>query len=144
MKKCLLMLSLALLAVGAQAQQMLAAQRIPAAVRATFKKKFPAVHHMTWEMEKGQYLAAFYQHGTTMSALIMSTGELTETESEMATTKLPAAVRAVLARDYNAYRVIGAATLVSAAGATTYEAEVYKAGKRHDVHFNADGSLVKK
>ena len=144
MKKCLLILSLALLAVGAQAQQTLAAQRIPTAVRATFKKKFPAIHRMTWEMEKGQYLAAFYQHGTSVSALITPTGELTETETEMDPSKLPPAVRAVLARDYNAYRVSGAATLVSAAGATTYEVEVYKAGKRHDVHFNADGSLVKK
>ena len=99
---------------------------------------------MTWEMEKGQYLTAFYQHGTSVSARITPTGELTETESEMATSKLPSAVHADLARDYNAYRDTGAATLVSTAGATTYEAVVYKAGKRHDVHFNADGSLVKK
>jgi len=103
---------------------------------------------MTWEMENGQYLAAFYQHGTSVSALITPTGELTETETDIVPRKLPPAVRAVLARDYNTYRVTGAATLVSAAGATTYEAEVYKAGKRHDVHFNADGyrewkSLIK-
>ena len=99
---------------------------------------------MTWEMEKGQYLAAFYQHGTSVSARITPTGELTKTESEMATSKLPSAVHAVPAHNYNAYRVNGVATLVSAAGATAYEAEVYKAGKRHDVNFNANSSLVKK
>ena len=37
-----------------------------------------------------------------------------------------------------------AAVLVSASGATTYEAEVSQGGKHHDVVFNADGSLAKK
>ena len=53
-------------------------------------------------------------------------------------------MRTKLASDYKAYKVTEAATLVSAEGKTTYEAEVSKGGKSHDVLFNADGSLVKK
>jgi len=40
--------------------------------------------------------------------------------------------------------VTEAATIVSAARLTTYEAELSKAGKKHDVLFNADGTLAKK
>ena len=59
-----------------------------------------------------------------MSALITPVGELVETESDMSSAKLPAAMRATLDRDYKAYKVTEAAVLVSASGATTYEAEV--------------------
>jgi hypothetical protein len=79
-----------------------------------------------------------------MSALLTPTVELTETESDMLLSKLPAAVRTVLARDYKAYKVTKATMLVSAAGVTTCEARLSKASKSHDVLFNADGSLVKK
>ena len=132
-----------LLAGGAQAQMLKPAQ-VPAAVKTTFQAKFPLVKTNTWEKEKGNYEAAFKLNGATMSALLNPAGELIETETDMAPAKLPAAVRATLARDYKTYQVSEAATLVSAAGTTTYEAEVSKAGKKHDVLFNADGTLVKK
>jgi len=57
--------------------------------------------------------------------------------------KLPAAVRAALARDYPTARITEAATLVSGTGATTYEAEVKQKGRSRDVVFNADGTVVK-
>lgn len=117
---------------------------MPAAGRASFKETFPAVKTNTWGKENGKYKAGFKEHGTTMSALITPTGELTETESDMSPSKLPSAVRIVLARDYKAYKLTEAATLVSAGGAPTYEAKLSKAGKSHDVMFNANGSLVKK
>ena len=53
-------------------------------------------------------------------------------------------MRAKLAGEYKAYKVTEAATLVSADGKTTYEAEVSKGGKHQDVVFNADGTLAKK
>lgn len=144
MKKLLLILPLAMLAVAAQAQEILLLDQVPAAVRATFKAKFPTVKTNTWEKEGGKYEAGFRLNGTTMSVLITPTGELTETETDMVPGKLPAAVRTALARDYRAYKVTETAMLVSAAGVTTYEAEVSKAGKSYDVLFNADGSLAKK
>jgi hypothetical protein len=58
--------------------------------------------------------------------------------------QVPAAVRTKLASDYKAYKVTEAATLISADGKTTYEAEVSKGGKSRDVMFNADGALAKK
>ena len=143
MKKALLSAGLVLLAFGAQAQ-MLKATQVPAVVKATFKTQYPTVKTNTWEKEHGNYEAAFTMKGATMSALITPAGELVEKETDMAAAKLPAAVRATLARDYKSYQVTEAATIVSAAGATTYEAELSKAGKKHDVLFNANGTLAQK
>ena len=133
------------LALAAPAHaQMLKPAQVPAAAKATFKAKFPLVKTNSWEKEGDKYEAGFKQNGITMSALITSAGELIETESDMSPAQLPAAVRAKLASDYKAYKVTEAAVLVSASGATTYEAEVSQGGKHHDVVFNADGSLAKK
>ena len=131
------------LAAPAHAQTLKPAQ-VPAAAKATFKAKFPLVKTNSWEKEGDKYEAGFKQNGITLSALITSAGELIETESDMSPAQLPAAVRAKLASDYKAYKVTEAAVLVSASGATTYEAEVSQGGKHHDVVFNADGSLAKK
>lgn len=139
MEQVLIMAAFALaLSVPAHAQMLKPAQ-VPAAVKATFKTKFPAITSNTWEKEGTNYETGFKQNGITMSALITPAGELLETESVMSPAKLPAAVRIKLASDYKAYKVTEAATLISADGKTTYEAEL-----SHDVVFNADGSLAKK
>ena len=144
MKHVMLLAAFALALAAPAHAQMLKPAQVSAAARATFKAKFPLVKTNTWEKEGDKYEAGFKQDGITMSALITPAGELVETESDMSPAKLPAAARATLARDYKAYKVTEAAVLVSAGGATTYEAEVSQGGKHHDVVFNADGSLAKK
>ena len=144
MKNAMILAALAFALAAPAHAQMLKPAQVPAAAKATFKAKFPLVKTNSWEKEGDKYEAGFKQDGITMSALITPTGELVETESDMSPAKLPAAVRAKLASDYKAYKVTEAAVLVSASGATTYEAEVSKGGKHQDVVFNADGSLAKK
>ena len=144
MKQVLILAAFALaLAAPAHAQRLKPAQ-VPAAVKATFKAKFPAVKTNSWEKEGDKFEAGFNMNGNTMSALITPAGELVETETDMSPAQLPAAVRTKLASDYKTFKITEAATLVSADGTTTYEAEVSKNGKHQDVVFNADGSLVKK
>ncbi|MBJ6146130.1 PepSY-like domain-containing protein [Hymenobacter sp. BT559] len=142
MKTLLLTLGATLLLVGAaQAQKMTAAQ-VPAAVKATFKAKFPTVQRMTWEKEDVNFEAGFQLGGKTMSAVITPAGALQETETDLRVSELPAAVRATLARDYKAYKVNEAATIARADGTTVYEAEVAKGGKQQDVLFTADGKVA--
>lgn len=142
MKTILLALSGALLLTNvAQAQKMTAAQ-VPTAAKVTFKAKFPTVQHNTWEKEGGNFEAGFQLDEKTMSAIITPTGALRETETDMRASELPAAVRATLARDYRAYKVNEAATIVKADGTTVYEAEVTRRGKKQDVLFTADGKIV--
>ena len=146
MKNFLMMaaFALAMTAPALSHAQMLKPAQVPAAAKATFKAKFPTVKTNTWEKEGDKFEAGFKMNGNTMSAVITPAGELVETETDMSPAKLPAAVRTKLATDYKAYKVTEAATLVSADGTTTYEAEVSKGGKHQDVVFNADGSLAKK
>lgn len=143
MKTMLMFAVAALLAGTAHAQKMTAAQ-VPAAAQATFKAKFPAVKTVTWEKEGDALEAGFKQNGKTMSAVITPAGVLQETETDMKAAELPAAVRAALARDYKAYQVKEAATIVKADGSTVYEAEVSKGGESMDVLFTADGKVAPK
>jgi len=144
MKNAMIMAAFALALAAPAHAQMLKPAQVPAAAKATFKAKFPTVKTNTWEKEGDKFEAGFKQNGVTMSAVITPAGELVETETDMTPAQLPAAVRAKLASDYKAYKVTEAATIVSASGTTTYEAEVSKGGKHQDVLFNADGSLAKK
>ncbi|QKG53542.1 hypothetical protein [Hymenobacter sp. BRD67] len=124
--------------------QVLKPAQVPAAAKATFKAKFSTVKSNTWEKEGDKYEAGFKLNGKTMSAVITPGGELVETETDMLPSQLPAPVRARLAREYKAYKINEAATIVAASGTTTYEAEVSKGGKKQDVVFNADGTMAKK
>lgn len=136
--------ALALVAPSLTQAQTLKPSRVPAAAKATFKAKFPTVATNTWEKEGNKFEAGFKLNGKTMSAVITPAGELLETETATLPSQLPAPVRAKLASTYKTYKITEAATIVSAAGTTTYEAEVSKGGKQQDVLFNADGSLAKK
>ena len=144
MKTLLLSLSAALLLSSAAHAQKMTAAQVPAAAKATFKAKFPTVKTNTWEKEGSDFEAGFKMNGKTMSAVITPAGELHETETDMKAAELPAAVRATLARDYKAYKVNEAATIVKADGTTVYEAEVAKGGKKQDVLFTADGKIAPK
>ncbi|MBF9144540.1 PepSY-like domain-containing protein [Hymenobacter properus] len=140
--KTVLMFAVATLLAGSAHAQKVAAAQVPAAAKATFQAKFPAVKTVAWEKEGTDYEAGFKQNGKTMSAVITPAGVLQETETDMKVAELPAAVRATLARDYKAYQVKEAATIVKADGRTVYEAEVSKGGKEQDVLFTADGKVV--
>ncbi|MBC6989660.1 MULTISPECIES: PepSY-like domain-containing protein [Hymenobacter] len=144
MKKILLPVLLAALSLTAQAQTIPAA-KVPAAAVAAFKKAHSNAKEVKWEKEDGNYEAGFKQGKDEMSVVITPTGTLLETETELPVSQLPAPVRTTLASQYSSYKVTEAAKIVTAAtGATTYEAEVSKAGKKRDVLFNADGKEVKK
>ncbi|NML64434.1 hypothetical protein HHL22_04370 [Hymenobacter sp. RP-2-7] len=144
MQKLLISAALLVLAAGAaQAQKMTAAQ-VPAATKAAFKTKFPTVQRNTWEKEGPAYEAGFSMNGKTMSAVITADGKLQETETDMTSAQLPAAVRTTLARDYKAYQVHEAATIVRADGTTVYEAKVAKGGKKQDVLFTTNGKVAPK
>ena len=82
MKQVMIMAAFAL-ALTAHAQ-MLKPTQVPAAVKATFKAKFPTITSNTWEKEGDKYEAGFTQNGNTMSALITPAGKLVETEMDVA------------------------------------------------------------
>lgn len=143
MKKYLL-LALAVVLTGAAQAQELTAKQVPVAVTAAFQKAHPAAKQVKWEKEDGNYEAEFKQGVEELSVVLTAAGQLLETETEIRVAQLPAAVRGKLTSAYAGYQVTEAAKIVTAAtGATTYEAELRKPGKKMDVIFDANGEVVK-
>ncbi|WP_316823866.1 hypothetical protein [Pedobacter miscanthi] len=114
--------------------QKINALKVPAAVSAAFKKLHPAAK-VKWEMEQANYEAGFNLNGKETSEVYTPNGTLQETETEIKSTELPAAVLAKL----KGMTVAEAAKIRKADGTIHYEAEV----KGKDFLFDVNGNRVK-
>ncbi|MGM9478350.1 hypothetical protein ACS5PU_18130 [Pedobacter sp. GSP4] len=126
-----------LLATGtvslAQAQK-LNATKVPAEVKAAFAK-LHAGTKVSWEREKHDYEAGFTLNGKETSEVYSAKGLLLETEVEIKSTELPAAVLAKL----KGAKITEAAKITKADRTIYYEAEV----KGKDLLFDPNGNPVK-
>ena len=114
------------------------AGKVPAAVKTSFAKQYPGVA-TKWEKENGKYEASFKKDGNTMSALFEKNGTMTESETDIKVSALPAAVLAYVKANYKGKTIKEGAKITKADGTVMYEAEVD--GK--DVIFDNNGKFVK-
>lgn len=130
-----------LLIVGLGAAATACAQKTPpATIVAAFNQKFPGVKDVDWGKEKnGEWEAEFDQGNTEMSANFSADGKWLETETEIAVSALPQAVRDYVAANFKGKKIKEAAKIITPDGKTTYEAEVKGQG---DLLFDADGKLL--
>lgn len=135
MKKYLLT---SLLAVCATVS-MSYAQSVPAAAKSSFSKLHPQATGVKWDKEDGGYEASFKENGKDMSVVMDAKGVLKETETDVAISELPAAVRTYVAKQMPGKKIKEAAIIVNAAGTKMYEAEV--GGK--DLLFDMNGKPMK-
>ncbi|GAB4043245.1 PepSY-like domain-containing protein [Spirosoma jeollabukense] len=112
---------------------------VPAAAKATVAKLYPGAKEVKWEMEGKNYEAGITQNGKDLSLIIDAKGNLIETETEIAVSALPAAVREYVTRHYTGKKIKEAAEIVNAKGKKTYEAEI--GGK--DLIFDEKGQRIK-
>jgi len=118
--------------------QKIDAGKVPASVKTNFVKQYPGVA-TKWEKENGKYEASFKKDGNTMSALFEKNGTMTESETDIKVSALPAAVLAYVKANYKGKTVKEGAKITKADGTVMYEAEVD--GK--DVIFDSNGKFVK-
>ena len=145
MKKIMVLLLMAACFSLAVTAQKIAADKVPAAVTSAFKSKFPVATKVAWEMEnKTEYEAGFILNGGEVSANFDKTGKWLETETEIKTTALPAAVQATLKKDFAAYKTNEASKIESAKNGNGFEAEIVNGKETFDVLFTADGKVVSK
>ena len=111
----------------------------PAGVKAQFARKYPSVKKVKWGKEGSNYEAEFSYQGKEMSAVLDAKGAILETETEIAVSALPKAVRDYVASHHRGKKISEGAEIVDATGKKTYEAEV--GGK--DLLFDANGQLIK-
>ena len=119
--------------------QKLDPSKVPAAVKASFAKKYPDVDRVKWEKEGAQFEAGFKDNDHTMSALFAADGTLTESELTIPTASLPAPVLDYVKAHYKGVAIKEAARITKASGEINYEAEV----KGMDLIFDANGKYIK-
>lgn len=111
----------------------------PAAVKAAITKLYPTVKNVKFEKEAGDYEASFTHNGKDISVVLDAQGNVKETETTIATSALPTAVRDYVARHHAGKKIKEAAEIVAAKGRKTFEAEV--GGK--DLIFDEKGAVIK-
>ncbi|MFI5164269.1 MAG: PepSY-like domain-containing protein [Bacteroidia bacterium] len=112
----------------------------PAAVKTKFTSLYPGATKVKWKKEDANYEAEFEMNKTEMSCLFDATGNLLETETEIAVTALPKGVSDYVTKNYPGQKIKEASKIVDAKKVTTYEAEV----KEGDLIFDANGNFLKK
>ena len=81
-------------------------KNVPANVVTAFSQKFPAASKVEWGKENDkEWEAEFKMDGKEYSANFDNSGAWTETEYEITTKEIPAAVRATLDKDFVGYKV---------------------------------------
>ncbi len=90
--------------------QKLKEANVPVAVKAAFTKTYPN-NKAKWEKEDGKYEAGFKMNGTTMSALFIANGSMTESEMEIKVADLPATVLAYVKEHHKGKNIKAGAKL---------------------------------
>ncbi len=137
MKKLVFLLA-AVASVSFASAQKVQEKDVPTSVKVGLQKKFPNAKNVKWEKEKGNYEAGFKATKTDYSVLLTASGNIVETEVNIAIHALPASVKTYVAKNYPGKKIKEAAKITDAKGTVTYEAEVD--GK--DLIFDKSGKFI--
>ena len=134
MKKILLF-SFVLFAINIVSAQRVRSSKVPTAVKTAFAKAQPSTKKVSWSKEDANFEASFDNtQGKDMSVVITPTGDVVETELEIAFSELPQAAQMAL----KGKKVKETAKITDAKGNVKFEAEV--AGK--DLLFDVNGKAM--
>ena len=144
MKKIVILLSACLLFSIMGYTQKITPEKVPAAVKLAFSKKFPAATDVKYEMEKQDYEVTFKDKGAEMSANFDATGKWLETETEIKETGLPKEVAASVAKNFAGFKVSGVARTETPDKGLIYEMDLKKDKEAYEVQFSPKGDILKK
>ncbi len=117
--------------------QKLKNSQVPLPAKATFSSQYPNTAG-AWEKENGNYEVVFKRDGKEMSAVINAKGKLILTETELSGNDLPKNIKDYLNLHFKNAAVKGAAQIINANGAVSYEATV----KGKELLFDVNGNLL--
>ena len=137
MKKLVLFI-MASMSLATMNAQKISASKVPAPVTSAFKKQFPDIKSVTWELEDGQYEASFKKNGVPSSANFDKNGSLVETEVDIKVNQLPTAVPDYVKKNYKS-PIKEASKITKPNGEVNYEAMV----NHTDLIFDANGKFLK-
>lgn len=125
--------------------QKITEDKVPAAVKTTFKSKFPKATETKWEMEsKTEYEVDFLIEKMKYSAKFDQNGKWLETENEISVASLPKVVSDAIAKEIPAGKIEEAEKAETSDKGTIYEVEVKNGKKEYEVVVNSNGKILKK
>ena len=124
--------------------QAITLEKVPAAVKEAFAKKFPAATDVKYQMEKKDYEVSFKDNGVGMSANFNSKGEWLETETVMIESDLPKEVLTSVATNFVGYMISAIVKIDGPDKVVNYEMNLKKGNTGYEVKFSPKGDILKK
>jgi hypothetical protein len=116
----------------------------PENVKKEFAKKFPTAQNVKWSSEEAnEWEAEFKMNGKEMSASYNNSGKWIETETEVSSKELPAAVTASLKKEFAGYKA-GEMSIIENPELKGYEIALKKGETSLEVIFDNNGIVLKK
>jgi hypothetical protein len=137
MKKISVLPIALLIGLGVSGQKLKESE-IPATVKESFLRLYPA-QTGKWEKEKENYEINFMQAGTATSVVLNEEGKIIETEMEMQVALLLPEIVKYMKDHYKGKKIKEAAKVVNARGTTMYEVGI----KKKDLLFDRMGAFIK-
>ncbi|MCX6246957.1 MAG: PepSY-like domain-containing protein [Bacteroidetes bacterium] len=144
MKKIIVLFSACMLFGIWGFSQEVNADKVPAAVKEAFTKKFPAATYVKYEMEKKDYEVKFKDNGVGMSANFNSKGEWLETETVMIESDLPKEVLTSAATNFVGFVMTEITKVEGPDKVLNYEMNLKKGKVGYEVKFSPKGEILKK
>ena len=124
--------------------QKLTIDKVPDALKGSFKDKFPSATSEKWEKEGDEYEVTFKLKKEAFSAKFDQTGKWLETEQDIKVSELPMPIQNNIRKEFPGFKIEEACRLESLKDGHAFEAEVEKGKESWDLIYNADGKLLSK
>lgn len=144
MKKIIVLLSVCLLFAFIGYTQNIPSEKVPATVKESFVKKFPAATSVVYKMEKTDYTVTFKEKAVGMSANFNSKGEWLETQTIMIESDLPKEVLTSVATNFVGFVITDITKIDGPDNVLNYEMHLKKGAVAENVKFSPKGEILKK
>jgi len=119
-------------------------KNVPENVKKEFAKKYPTAQAVKWGSEEAnEWEAEFTVNGTEMSASYDNKGAWLESETEISSKDLPAAVTATLTKDFAGYKT-GEMSIIEDPKTKGFEVALKKDDSSLEVVIDNSGKVIKK
>jgi Putative beta-lactamase-inhibitor-like, PepSY-like len=142
MKKAIIMLSVGLLISLFSYSQKITSDKVPAPVKQSFTKMFPAAISVKFEMEKKDYEINFTDNGVEKSANFDGAGKWLETETGIKPANLPKEVTASIVKNFSGYKISEVAKVEKPGTGMIYEMDLKKDKEGYEVQFSPKGVFL--
>lgn len=118
-------------------------KKVPDVVVQAFEQKYPNEKKETWTIDRNDnYEAKFKEGGETFKADFTPEGMWIETETSLKKKDLPKAVKDAIKAQYEGVKIVEIERTDHHKKGIFYDVEFKQDGKKFDIEFNAEGTII--